>query len=83
MTKAQQAQKIIEETIEIMKAYTAKTIEIKALLEDGEVNREQLPQTSKSSVDCKYTFDDGSRILVRFDVKGKKVSGVAGSKIED
>ena len=53
MTKAQQAQKIIEETIEIMKAYTAKTIEIKALLEDGEVNREQLPQTSKSSVDCK------------------------------
>ena len=82
MTKAQEVQKIIEETKKILEAYTAKVVEIKAVLEAGDVVRDQLPQTSKSSVNCKYTFNDGSKIMVRFDVKGRRVTGVNESKIE-
>lgn len=83
VSRAQQVQMIIDETTQFLAAYTKKAEEMKAILEGDDANREQLPQTQKGQIDLRYSFNDGSKVLVTFKLSGRNIAGVVGSKVEE
>ena len=82
INRAEQAQSIIDDMIQLLAAYTKKSDEMKAILEGDGSTREQLPQTQKGKIDLRYSFDDDSKILVTFRLNGQNIAGVIGSKVE-
>lgn len=83
MNEAEYTAELIEEIREVERAYERKMQTLKNTLENAYLGaqREQMPANNKG-VPCRYTFRDGTKLLVTYKTKNGKATGVVESTVE-